>query len=142
MPKAGGWLAAGDSDFTFDPTSLVGQVRLLTNESDAATAMFGDAEISGYLALNASDVRIAAAQLLDVKAVWYAQQGKQRMGGQGQTDESDYGGTAKQLAAQAAELRRQAFEDGEDSAAFDVIEMVTNPFGFRERLYDEALRQG
>ena len=46
------------------------------------------------------------------------------------------------LRARAADLREQALdaEAAEDGGAFEVVEMVQNQFGYRERMYNEALR--
>jgi hypothetical protein len=137
MPKAGGWLAADGSDFTCDYTQATGQVRLLANETDQAFAMFADAEIAGYLALNCADVRLAAAQVLDTKAIWFNQtQGRTQVGGIS-GDKVDGVSIALQMKASADELRRQVYEDG---GAFDIIEQVPNQFAFSERLQNQWLR--
>jgi hypothetical protein len=54
--------------FTYDVTTASGQVRLLLNDVDAATAVFEDAEISAFLTLEGGSVKLAAAQAIDTNA--------------------------------------------------------------------------
>jgi hypothetical protein len=53
---------------TFDPTTAVGQVRLLISDIDPANLVFSDAELTAFLTLNAAAVRLAAAQALETIA--------------------------------------------------------------------------
>jgi hypothetical protein len=66
-------------EFTYDPATSIGSVRLLAGETDPTglNAAGGDrtrtdAEIEALLAANDGDVRLAAAGLLETKAAEYA----------------------------------------------------------------------
>src|SRR6267378_7217609 len=101
--------------FTYDPSTPAGQVRLLCVDADKDNSRFDDAEITAFLSLNNSNVRLAAAQGLDTLASEAALvQGRTRFEGMlldGQV-------VAEALAKQALELRRQVHEgeDGTDAS--------------------------
>lgn len=58
----------GGPPVVLDPTTAVGQVRLLISDTDEDNLVFSDAEISAFLALEGASVRLAAAQALDTIA--------------------------------------------------------------------------
>ena len=125
--------------FTYDPTTPAGQVRLLAVDEDEANSAFSDADIGAFLALNNSNVRLAAAQALDTLASRAALiQGRTRFAG----IQLDGQVVAEALAGLAGELRRQVHEgeDGSDGALISVAEMVLDQFSYREKLINEMLR--
>jgi len=124
--------------FTYDPTTPAGQVRLLAVDEDEANSAFSDADIGAFLALNNSNVRLAAAQALDTLASRAALiQGRTRFAG----IQLDGQVVAEALAGLAGELRRQVHEgeDGSDGALISVAEMVLDQFSYREKLINEML---
>jgi len=126
--------------FSYDPATLVGQVRLLSVDIDAANVSFQDADISAFLAMNNNNVRLSAAQALDTLAANAALvQGRTRFAG----IQLDGQVVAEALSSLAAELRRQVHqgEDGSDASPFLIAEMVVDPFSYRDKLVNEMLRQ-
>lgn len=87
-----------------------------------------------------SSVKLAAAQALDVIASNEALvQKKVRL----LDVQTDGPAVAKALREHAAALRKQAADEADlidADNAFDIAEMVFEPFGARERIYNEALR--
>ena len=120
--------------FTYEPTTTRGQVRMLIPDIDWQEPIFQDAEIDGYLALEGSDVRLAAALALETLASSQAYVQKVVTVGDVKTDGA---ALAKELRARAATLRDQA----DQQAAFDWAEMVTTPFAARERYLNQVLRE-
>lgn len=120
---------------TYDTTTNEGLVRLLCTDSDPANRIFTDAQIADFLTLNSHDVLYAAAQALDVIASTESLVQKRIRLLDLQTDGP---AVAADLRKAAAELRRQAEQDG----AFDWAEMVTSPATARERWRDDLLRAG
>lgn len=126
--------------FSYDPTTPLGQVRLLAVDADAPNARFTDADISAFMALSSNNVRLSAALALDTRAAEAAiVQGFTKFAG----ILLDGPKVADTLSAAAAELRRQVFEgdDGSDASPFLIAEMVVDAFSYREKLISEMLRQ-
>lgn len=125
--------------FTYDPTTPEGQVRLLAVDRQEAVASFSDPEITAFLSLNGGVVRLAAAQALEDKAARAAiVQGVTNIEG----IQVDGTAVARALSAQAAELRRQYYEgdDGSTGSPIDWAEMVLDDFTYRDRLLGSWLR--
>lgn len=125
--------------FTYDPSTDFGKVRLLAFDSDSANALFQDNEIQAFLDLNSQNVRLAAAQAIEVVAGSQALVTKFMI-----VDGDQFDGTkvSMELRARATELRRQVMEGDADGAGlFDIAEQVLDTFTFRERLLNEMLRQ-
>lgn len=121
--------------FTYDPSTAAGKVRLLCTDVDEANAMFDDAEISAFLALESDDVRLAAATALETIA------SNELLVLKVQTIldvETDGAAVARELRMRAQNLREQANETGE----FDYAELVVDGFTARQRVWNEALREG
>lgn len=97
-----------------DYTSPVGQVRLLIADLDEASFLIPDEQINGYLALNASSVRRAAASCLDAMATSEVLMSKVI---KSQDLTTDGAKVAAELRAQAATLRAQA--DAEEAVEDD-----------------------
>lgn len=121
--------------FTYDLTTDLGKVRLLIPDRVTPGHVFEDNELSAFLAIEGS-VKGAAALALETIASDQALVLKVMRLLDLQTDGAR---VAEALLKRAAELRAQA-EDGE--GLFDWAEMVLTDFSARERLYNEAVREG
>ena len=124
--------------FTYDTSSNRGRVRLLIPDADVSNHVFEDDEIDAFLSLE-TDVRRAAALALETIASSQAMTLKVIKLLDLQTDGAS---VAKSLMTRASALRGQA-EDAEameEDGGLEVIEMVTNDFGFRSRVNAEYLR--
>jgi hypothetical protein len=126
--------------WTYDLTTDVGRVRRTIPDRLQAEAIFTDEEIVSFVA-DEGDWRRATALALETIAVDEALVQKVQKTADFQTDGA---ATARALLSRATALRAQAgdLELASDGGAFDIAEMVTGPFGYRERLYNEALRDG
>lgn len=124
---------------TVDFTTPAGQVRLLIADTDDTDFVFPDAAIDAFLALIPSgDVRLAAAQALDVIAVSETLVLKVMQTLDTQTDGAK---VAAALKAQASELRRQVTEGPDGGGDFDVADIVVDGHTLRERLVHEFERR-
>lgn len=122
--------------FTFDVTTPVGQVRLLITDTDPARPIFADdSAIQAFLALNDDDVRLAAAQALDVMATNEAMTLKVITNMDLSTDGAS---VARSLREHAKALREQV----ENEPAIDYAEMGVDTFAVRGILAREAVRLG
>jgi hypothetical protein len=125
---------------TYDVSTDEGKVRLLCQDFDMENPIFADAEISAFLALNGSNVKLAAAQALDVIAAneVYIQKRIKLL------DLWTNGPSeATELRQIAKELRRQVTE-GEGELVgdfFDIAEMVFDDFTAREYVENLVLRE-
>lgn len=119
--------------YTYDPTTAIGQIRLISFDSDATNVQLQDEDIAAFLVLENNSVRRAAAMVLDRLATKYALvQGAVKL-----LDlEVDGTKVAAEFRSQAKDLRHQE----EVLAQFDIAEMVLDEFTYRERVIDEALR--
>lgn len=126
--------------FTYDP--LVGsprdQVRLLIGDTDLdepGNWIFQDEEIDSFLAMEASVVKLAAAQALDTMASSEAMILKKIRILDLTTDGP---AVAKELRERASTLR-DLYYDGDDQLP-DTAELVLDPHTYAERLNNERLR--
>jgi hypothetical protein len=126
--------------WTYDLSTDVGRCRLMVPDRIQAEAIFSDEEYAAFLDLE-GDIRRATALALETIAADEALVQKVQQFGDFRTDGAK---TADSLLKRAATLRSQASDAdaAEDGGAWDIAEMVTGPFGYRERLYNEALRDG
>ena len=125
---------------TYDPTTAIGQVRLLCSDFDITNALFQDADITAFLNLNRQVVRFAAAQALDVIAMNEVLVQKRV-----RTLDLETNGPAEAqwLKAFADGLRQQELEGtGDPSGMVDYAEMVPDAFSARLREINVWLRQG
>lgn len=123
--------------FTYDPTTLRGQVRLIihdTNTGDLTAQFFQDEEIDAYLSLHDSDARLSAAEALDTIASSQVLLLKKVTLG---TIGTDGPAVATALRNHATTLRSQVYSM---EPAFDWAEMGLNQFSRREILHDSFLR--
>jgi hypothetical protein len=126
--------------FTYDLATDVGRVRLMVpDRTDDPDPIFQDEEIQAFLAVE-GDVKLAAALALETIASNEVYTLKAIKAG---TVALDGPGTAEGILKRAALLRYQiAYPDSGDGVYFDVAEWVTGPFSQRERLMNQALREG
>ncbi|WP_248582596.1 hypothetical protein [Nocardioides sp. InS609-2] len=105
-----------------DYTTPAGQVRLLINDTQA-DQVFGDDEITAYLALESGSVKRAAAQALDTIADDEALTSKAI---RTQDLATDGPKTADSLRKRAAALRAQADQVDEDAdeGFFQIVDVV------------------
>lgn len=102
-----------------DYTTSLGRVRLLAGDVDETNLLLTDEQITALLAMDA-DVRSAAAQALDIIASSEALVSKKI---RTQDLSTDGPAVAKELRAQATELRRQAADgDGDDTTGLDIVD--------------------
>lgn len=104
---------------TLDPTTAVGQVRLLVSDLDEDNLIFHDTEIQAFLTLEGDSIRLAAAQALDTLASNEAMVAKKI---RTQDLTTDGPAVAKELRERAAALRQQVDDGAEaDSGGFDIV---------------------
>lgn len=92
-------------EFTYDPTTPAGRVRMLISDIDEANPVFADPEIDAFLFMEVGNVRMAAAQALDTIASNEVMVSKVIRTLDLQTDGSK---VSADLRARAATLREQA----------------------------------
>jgi hypothetical protein len=124
--------------FTYDITTPAGKVRLLCTDVDSTNPVFQDTEIAAFLTMESDSIKraaalaletIAANQVLVLKVIELLE------------IKTDGAAVARELRLRAGLLRDQAAaEIDADDVAFDIAEQVFDPFSYRERVYNEALR--
>ncbi len=119
---------------TYDLATDRGKVRLLCNDTKIVTPVFDDTEIDQFLALEASNVKAAAALALETIATSEALTQKSIRVLELQMDGP---AVARALLQRAALLRTQA---NEELPAFDWAETIVDDFSYRERVWKEAQR--
>lgn len=125
--------------YSYDPLTDIGRVRRTIPDRVQADAVYSDEDIASFIA-DEGDWRRATALALETIATDEALVQKVQTVQGFQTDGARL---ATALFARATALRAQADQADEQSgAAFDIAEQVTGPFSMRERVYDDALRQG
>lgn len=127
--------------FTYDPTSDIGKVRMLVPDRVEANAVFTDEEIEAYLSMNDSNVRRAAAEMLETIASDEAMTLKVISTLDLTTNGAS---TSEAILARAKLLREQADrdDDAEDGGGFDYAELDLNAFTRRERVWKQYQREG
>lgn len=126
--------------FTYDPSgSVVGKIRLLTMDNQTDNYIFEDDELETFYSIEGSNLRRACALVLESIASNEAYILKRITSLDLQTDGP---AVAAELRARAKALREQALEDEarEDAGAFDIAEWVLTPWGRRDRIINQALR--
>lgn len=109
----------------YDPSTPLGQVRLLINDT-SSDPVFGDPDLSGFLAMEGGNVKLAAAQALDVIADDEALTLKIVSTDTGSTNGP---GVAASLRQRAESLRKQVVYDianstDDEASVFEVIPIV------------------
>lgn len=114
-----------------DFTTPIGQVRLLTADSDEAKLLLSDALLNGYLQLHKDNVYRAAAEALEAMATSESLLSKKI---RTQDLSTDGPAVAADLRKRAAELRARADADdaaaAEDDSFFEIIPF--QPYGHAE----------
>lgn len=117
---------------TYNVTTDLGKVRLLSFDTDTTNPIFQDEEHQAFLDLNSNVIRLAAAQAIDIIAANEAYVQKMIKMLDLMTNGPQ---TAMALRAAAEELRRQVYEgSGDFSGMFDIAEQVYDSFTLQERL--------
>ena len=127
--------------FTYSLATDVGKLRLLIMDNQAASYLFEDDEISAFLALEGSNLKRGAALALETMASNEAYVLKRIELLELKTDGP---AVSKELRGRAADLRSQADRDeaAGDGGAFDIAEWAVDSFTARQRVRNEALRNG
>lgn len=113
-----------DPTYDFVPTTDVGRVRLLTNDTSAPW-VFSDEEVQAFLDLEGGNVKRAAAQAIDTNADNEALASKVL---RTQDLSTDGAKVADALRKRAQALRDQALVDEEaDAGYFDIIDVIGEP---------------
>lgn len=105
----------------YDPTTDVGRVRLLLNDTDPANQVFSDPELQAFLDLEGGNVKRAAAQAIDTNADNEVLASKVITTRDGTVNGA---AVATALHARAAVLRAQADADEEGDGFFDIVDTV------------------
>lgn len=116
-----------------------GKVRLMIPDRVTPNHIFEDDEIDVFLSIEGSNIKratamaletIAADQVLVLKVITLMDL------------RTDGAAVGRELLKRAADLRKQADfdESAEDGGAFDIAEMVVDPFTERERIWKETQR--
>lgn len=126
--------------FSYDLSTVVGKLRLMIPDNNAEVHNFEDDELDAFYALEASNLKRATALALETIASNEAMVLKVVKTLDVTTDGAK---VSDALLKRAKLLRDQADNDeAADSAGFDVAELVTGPFTYRERLVKESQRGG
>ena len=119
---------------TYDITTNVGKVRLVTGDKDLTDAIFTDEEITFFLSENSSSINMASAMLLEAWAAEYGVSADSEKIG-------DYAYTQKivdKMLNMAKNLREKAIS--EPAGAF--AETSVTDFAARDIIYNRSLRSG
>ena len=119
---------------TYDLTSSVGQVRLLIMDTDTSDAVFSDAEISVFLALESDSVRLGAATALEAIA---SEKGRLAVFLRTLNYEKDSKETVKDILAIAQRLR----DLEEDAPAYGVAEVAQTAFSVVDIIVNRWIRE-
>ena len=125
--------------YSYDVTTPVGQVRLLIPDHNQAAPVFQDEDILAMIGIEGQNIKrsaalcieaIASDQALTLKVIRIQDLSK------------DGARTSDALLKRAEKLREQAQfdESREIGGAFDIAEQTPTDFAYRERLWDERLR--
>lgn len=121
---------------TYDTTTDRGKVRLLISDTDTTDAIFDDAEIDVFLDLRGDDVHLAAATALRAIAGNEAQVLKRiRL-----LDLDLNGPAVAQSLRELADTYEREADDADGAGDLDWAPVATGAFGWRERVWNERLR--
>lgn len=132
--------------WSFDVSTVVGKVRLLIPDRNQDEAFFEDEEVEALIEMegggsSSATVRRAAALGLETMASDQVMVLKVMKLLDVSTDGK---AVSEGLLERASRLRDQADRDeqAEEGGGFDVAELVVDTFSWRERVWNEALRDG
>ena len=129
--------------FTYDLSTNIGKVRLLIPDRVTPDHVFEDDELTAFLTAEGSVVKRATALALESIASDQVLVLKVMKLMDLQVDGSN---VSDALLKRAAMLRDQASQEeaAEDGGSFDVADMIYpgDSFGYRERVWNEGLRDG
>lgn len=103
----------------YDPSTDIGRVRLLINDTADSSPVFNDTEIQAFLDLNAASVKRAAAEALGALASNEALLSKVITTQDLSTDGSK---VSAALLARAADLRKQADAADDNTYGMDIVD--------------------
>ena len=123
--------------FTYDLGTNVGKIRVIIPDNNSETHNFEDGELDVFYALEGNSIKRAAALALETIASNEAMVLKVIRLLDVSTDGAK---VADALMKRAAQLRKQA-DDEEVAAdgAFDIAEMVIDPFQYRQKAHNNWL---
>ena len=128
---------------TYDLATDVGKVRLLISDTDVTAggvnAIFEDDEIETFLDLEGGRVRLGAALALETIARNEVMVSKVIRVLDLETDGAS---VARELRLQAQELRSQDADlvAADEDLGFETADLVVDQFTWRDRVWNEALR--
>lgn len=124
--------------FTYDVATTPGKVRLLSGDTNIESAAYSDEEIAVFLSLEGDSVFRAAALLLESAAVDEVRRVKiVTIGSELRVDSAAF---ARALTDRAASLRSRALQEDAETGGLDFAEMVFDPFGYQQQLFNNLLR--
>lgn len=122
--------------FSYDPTTSVGRIRLVINDSDVHRPIFSDEELTAFLSIEGNDVLRGAAMALETIASNEVMVSKVIT----LLDLTTNGAAVSaELRALAGVLRERSYVL-DASETIDTAELVLDSFTYRERLVELALR--
>ena len=123
--------------FNYDLSTNVGKIRAIIPDNNSLTYNFEDEELTTFYTLEGSSIKRAAALGLETIASNEAMVLKVIRLLDVSTDGAK---VAEALMKRAAQLRKQA-DDEEVAAdgAFDIAEMVIDPFQYRQKVHNNWL---
>ncbi len=127
--------------FTYDVSTDQGKIRLMIPDNQESGHLYEDAEIDAFLSMEGGNLKRATALGLETAASNQALTLKVIKLLDITTDGAK---VSEALLKRAAELRQQAAdeEEAEEGGGFDIAEMVVDDFSYRQKVYQEWLRNG
>lgn len=121
-------------DFTYNPKTKRGKVRLLATDTDKDNPYLSDEEIDVFIELEDQDIKGAAARALETIASSETLIQKVISGRDLNTNGP---AVAKDLRNAAAQLRKES----DDEAVFFIVEHEDNAFSRREKRIKDEMRR-
>lgn len=124
--------------YTYSLATDIGKVRLLIPDKVEADAFFSDEELTAMLAIETGIKRTAALCLETIASDSAMVLQVIRI----QNIQTNGAEVARALLNRAVQLRKQADDDDANSeVTFDIAEYVLNDFAYRDKIYNEALKE-
>lgn len=125
--------------FTYDLTTDIGKIRMLSNDRTAANEIHSDEEIAAFMSLEGSNVKRSAALALEtIASSEVLVQKVIRL-----LDLSTNGASeSAELLKRAAILRAEAAAEEDDiDGGVEIAEMIVDQFSLRESTENDAIRE-